>query len=217
MNLASFSYTEILQRLAQADKSGLDALYRQYGRQFYGYAVSKWQFDEDAAWEMVYQTLETFVLKHEKYTFTSQSEFDRFLFKTFLNFLRQRYRHDARHPAFEGLNENEASPDEDEADGNDFDTEFEDKDSPTQPQVDVLASGEEIFGTEQEAWEQPALTRLKNALDRLSPTERDLLLLRAQNFSYEEIARFLGVENNQLKVQHVRAKQKLIRLYNQEP
>ncbi len=216
MNLASsIPYTEILKRLAQAEKSGLDALYRQYGRQFYGYAVSKWQFDEDAAWEIVYQTLETFVLKHEKYTFASQIDFDRFLFKTFLNFLRQRYRHDALRPEAEEFTENDSGQDSEEAD--DGEAAFESDDDSSTHQEDALEYPELNFNTQQEPWEQPALTRLKNTLERLSSIERDLLLLRAQNFSYEEIARFLGIENNQLKVQHVRAKQKLIRLYNQEP
>jgi RNA polymerase sigma-70 factor (ECF subfamily) len=42
--------------------------------------------------------------------------------------------------------------------------------------------------------------------------DRELLLLKAQNYTYDEIASILSIENNQLKVKHHRAKQKLINL-----
>ena len=54
------------------------------------------------------------------------------------------------------------------------------------------------------------LLLLEEALEKLSEEDRDLLLLRGQNFSYNEIAEFLKIENNQLKVKFHRAKKKLL-------
>ncbi len=60
------------------------------------------------------------------------------------------------------------------------------------------------------------LELLTKVLDMLEQSDKDLLLLRAQNFSYEEIAKLLGIENNQLKVKHHRAKGKLLKLIENE-
>jgi RNA polymerase sigma-70 factor (ECF subfamily) len=67
----------------------------------------------------------------------------------------------------------------------------------------------------EEEYTQPMLARLEAALAQLNETEQSLLLLKAQQFSYDEIAQMLGLENNQLKVRHFRAKQRLITLFNQ--
>ena len=43
----------------------------------------------------------------------------------------------------------------------------------------------------------------------LNDVERELVLLRMSNYSYDEIAKMLGIENNQLKVKFNRAKAKI--------
>ena len=50
---------------------------------------------------------------------------------------------------------------------------------------------------------------MQKALQQLSEVERELLLLRMNNYSYDEIAVMLNIENNQLKVKFIRAKAKL--------
>src|SRR5262245_62107573 len=85
-------YKEIIELIIRKDKQGLEALYNLYGQKFYSYAVKRWSLDEDSAWEVVYQTLETLVLKLPGYEFESKLHFDNFLFKVFTNFLRQFYR-----------------------------------------------------------------------------------------------------------------------------
>jgi RNA polymerase sigma factor (sigma-70 family) len=60
--------------------------------------------------------------------------------------------------------------------------------------------------------ETPILQAISQALDKLKPIERDLLMLKVQNYSYDEIAKLLSIENNQLKVKHHRAKNKLVKL-----
>ena len=66
-----------------------------------------------------------------------------------------------------------------------------------------------------ESVEPEIMRTLNHALSQLAPADKDLLLLKAQNYTYDEIAEILGVENNQLKVKHHRAKQKLIKLLNE--
>jgi DNA-directed RNA polymerase specialized sigma24 family protein len=63
--------------------------------------------------------------------------------------------------------------------------------------------------------ESKNLIRLQKALSQLENLDRDLLLLKVQNFTYDEIAKLLNIENSHLKVSLFRAKQKLIKLYNQ--
>jgi RNA polymerase sigma-70 factor (ECF subfamily) len=63
-----------------------------------------------------------------------------------------------------------------------------------------------------ESFDSPILTHLKSVLENFSEVDRDLLLLRAQNFSYEEIAKMLNLDNAQLKVRHHRAKKKLVEI-----
>ena len=50
---------------------------------------------------------------------------------------------------------------------------------------------------------------MQKALEQLSDVERELLLLRMNNYSYDEIATMLNIENNQLKVKFNRAKAKV--------
>ena len=66
--------------------------------------------------------------------------------------------------------------------------------------------------TDSEESENSKLKELQVALSKLEPVEKDLLLLKANGFSYEQIADMLNIENNQLKVKHHRAKKKLIKL-----
>ena len=193
----SYDYQTILNLLQQKDPKGLEVLYTRYGKPFYAYAVGKWGLSADEAWETVYKTLETLVQKLPGYEFRSQTAFDSFLFKVFINFLRQQYRSDrARQlPALVFV---------------DLEKEFE-----LAPYIREALTGKAFTDFYQsDSLESPEMQTLKNALDQMELGEKDILLLRAQNYSYDEIAQFLGIENNQLKVKHHRAKQKLIGIIN---
>ena len=50
---------------------------------------------------------------------------------------------------------------------------------------------------------------MQKALQQISDLERELLLLRMNNYTYDEIAAMLGIENHQLKVKFNRAKAKV--------
>lgn len=193
----SKEHIEIIDKIKGGQKSGLEILYTQYGRKFYSFAVRNWGLSEDDAWEVVYKTLYTLVIKLPEYSFESKKHFDNFLFKVYINFLRQFYR-DHRKLQIEkigidnlfgvGINE----------EGEDIDIE---------PRIfsDYYRA---------ETPENPKLIALKNALQQLDEEERDILLLRAQDYSYDEIASMLKIENNQLKVRHHRIKARLLKILN---
>ena len=59
-------YKTIIEQLKSKDPQALESLYNTYGTKFYDYCIRKWHLSEDAAWEAVYQTLETvvFFMRH---------------------------------------------------------------------------------------------------------------------------------------------------------
>lgn len=190
------NYETIIEQLKHKDPQALESLYNTYGAKFYDYCIRKWQLSEDAAWEAVYQTLETVVLKGAQYQFESNLHFQNFLFKVLLNFLRQLYRKQkAGRSALEFV---------------ELDTDGDI--SVVQRKIDKKTFTDYY---QSESVEPEIMRTLNHALSQLAPADKDLLLLKAQNYTYDEIAEILGVENNQLKVKHHRAKQKLIKLLNE--
>jgi RNA polymerase sigma-70 factor (ECF subfamily) len=192
------NYQDILDLIAKNDPNGLTALYKEYGSKFYSYSVQRWHLTEDEAWEVVYQTLETLVLKLSNYQFESKIHFDNFLYKVLLNFIRQYFRK-SRNSIEHGIlyvdmNEEEAI------------------NSTISKQINKSTL---VDYYRSETVENPTLIALNQSLNKLDPMEKDLLLLRAQNYTYDEIAKLLRVENNQLKVKHLRAKKKLINYINE--
>ncbi len=192
------NYKDLIQLITDKDPMGLEELYQAYGARFYAYAVQRWYLSEDEAWDVVYKTLETLVLKLSNYTFTSEPLFEGFLFKVLVNFLRQHFRKKRSSQQdeimFVDMN------DQDEMPG------FLSK------QINKTAFADYYKA---EIVENTALLRLNEALNKLEPVDKDVLLLRAQNYSYDEVATLLGIDNNQLKVKHHRAKQKLMSIINE--
>ena len=64
--------------------------------------------------------------------------------------------------------------------------------------------------------ENPAILMLNEALEEMDKEDKDILLLRAQNYSYEEIGVFLALDDPNLKVKYHRAKKKLIQLMTEK-
>jgi len=192
------NYQDILQLISNKDPRGLEELYQAYGSRFYAYAVQRWNLTEDEAWEVVYKTLETLVLKLSNYQFQSKASFEGFLFKVLLNFLRQYFR-------------SKRSSHETEIDFVDLNNEEE---VPYQVSKQInKAAFSDYYKTE--SVENPALQILNEALSKIEPMDKDILLLRAQNYSYDEIAALLRIDNKQLKVTHHRAKQKLLNMIHE--
>ena len=188
------NFDQIVELLKRQDKVALEKLYEQYGRKFYSYCIAKWHLSEDESWDVVYRTLETLVLKAASYSFESQEDFNRFVFKVLINFLRQQYRsrQAKRFKEIEFVNFDRIEIDQ---------------------TVSKYFSSESLNKYyESESYESPELIQLQSALEELEQFDRDLLLLRAQNYSYDKIAEMLKVENNQLKVRHHRAKKRLLEI-----
>lgn len=195
-------FNEIIKLIDEKNPKGWENLFIQYGQKFYGFAVINWKFSEDESWGIVHQTLETVILKIGEYKIESQAHFDNLLFKIFTNFLRQAYRKKKRiEKDFQliPLGEMEISIDDEpnEIEISEFNIPFDE------------GFFKEYYDTEET--DSPKLKELELALEKLEPLEKELLLLKANEFTYDQIAEMLQIENNQLKVKHHRAKQKLIK------
>jgi len=196
-------YKEIISLLQKMDKKGLEVLYTGYGERLYGYAVDRWKFTEDEAWEVIYKTLETLLSRANQYQFESQQHFENFIYKVFKNNLAQLYRAKKRNEGnihFLSIDQIQLHNDGEELPEN---ISF--------PEIGMIS---DYYTGDGQKKPLPLLAQLNLALELLTKVERDLLLLRAQNFSYTEIARMLGLEvkEGSLKVKHLRAKRKLIEL-----
>jgi RNA polymerase sigma factor (sigma-70 family) len=204
-------YKNILALIDQKDKKGLEALYTLYGTKFYQFAVNKWELNEDEAWDVIYKTLETLVLKLPEYAFESQAHFDNFIFKVFVNYLRQYFRSHRKHQydiVYVDFTQQESE--------NDTDASRDGADGPAEPDpFRPIPIDDHVFNEvyEVDIADSPRLSLLKQALAQLDHSDQQLLMLRAQNYSYDEIAQFLQIENNQLKVRHLRCKNKLKKLF----
>lgn len=197
-------YKQILELIKSKDQKGYEALYLLYADKFFGYAVKKWLFSEDDSMNVVYQTLETLVLKISDYEFESKDHFDNFIFKVFTNFLRQQFRQNRKkhqEVSFTSLSEVELDNQEEPLDFSKTESSFS---------SDVF---NEYYQTDTS--DNPKLILLQKALEQLEKSDKEILLLRAQNFSYDEIAAMLKIENKQLKVKHHRAKARLLKLIEQ--
>ncbi|AFK05454.1 RNA polymerase, sigma-24 subunit, ECF subfamily (plasmid) [Emticicia oligotrophica DSM 17448] len=190
------TYTEILNLISDDRNKGLEAIYQQYGRKWYNYAIKSWKMSEDDTWDVIYNTFNDVLSNINNYKIESQIHFDNILFKIFINNLKKSYNKQKlkdekiNFVSFDDLN------------GEENEENFE-----------IESSTFEDFLNEE--IESKNLIKLQKSLNKLDPIERDLLLLKVQNFTYDEIAKLLNVENNHLKVSLFRAKQKLIKIYNQ--
>lgn len=89
--------------------------YEKYGKKLYGYAVSVWNMDEDASWDLVYKSLYRAADTVGNYTFENEERFGGFLFRIFVNYLKNHLRDHPRNqtvPLNENLSYAEASPSE---------------------------------------------------------------------------------------------------------
>jgi RNA polymerase sigma factor (sigma-70 family) len=67
-------------------------LYERYGRKLSGYAQGAWKLNEDEAWDLVYKTLDKIMRSAPGYEFVSEEKFSSFVYKIFINYLRNFYR-----------------------------------------------------------------------------------------------------------------------------
>lgn len=180
--------TDILVQLKKKDKkNGIALLYKQYGKKLYGYSVSKWNISEDDTWEIVYKTLYKVMDVIDKYTFENEDKFAGFVFKIFVNYLRNRYR-DNKSKQIDTIELNE--------------------------NYNTIAS--DINEKEDEIPKlSPLMECLQKVLQTMEDWQRIVLLMRAQNYSYESIVHYVNKPESQLKVYHMRLKKRVTEKTNE--
>lgn len=168
---------EIITIIKKKDKKAIDLLYRKYGQKLYGYAITKWNVSEDEAWELVYKTLYKVMSVIDSYTFESEEKFSGFIFKIFINYLRNYYR-DNKNKQIETVELNDSIAYKQ--------TGKQEKENPVK--------------------QNPLMDCMQRVLQSLEDWQRILLLMRAQDYSYESIAAYVGKPGEQLKVYYMRLK-----------
>ncbi len=195
-------YTEIVELVAQGEAKGYELLYRSYGDRLYGYAIRNWSFDEDTSWDLVYKTFDNIKkLILSGTTFDSEAHFTSYVFRAFINNLKYAYRTlQKQQIEFVPLPET-----------NDEGLSDEDSDEVCSDQLDV----EELKDYSDNSDNAQVVFKVNAVLEQMDQSDREILLLRAQDFSYKQIAAMLKCEEKegQLKVKHLRAKKKFIKIY----
>src|SRR4051812_25605961 len=83
---------DIASKIKEKDTDAIALLYNRYGKKLFGYARIKWKLNEDDSWEIVYKTLFKVIKVIDNYQFDDENKFVGFLFKIFINYLRNHYR-----------------------------------------------------------------------------------------------------------------------------
>ncbi|MBC7862159.1 MAG: sigma-70 family RNA polymerase sigma factor [Bacteroidia bacterium] len=177
---------DLLKEIRKKDKNAVTVLYNRYGKKLYGYAVYKWNLDEDEAWDLIYQTLYKIIETIDRYKFEDENKFAGFIFTAFVNNLRNLYQKKKKqNTETVELNEKHGS----------FLTEDE-------------SENEIVIDSEQ-------MKYLKAELEQLEEWKKILMLMRAQDYSYEEISKYVNKPAGQLKVYYMRIKKNLTEKINE--
>jgi len=175
--------TYTLNNLSKTDL--LTELYNRYGKKLYSYAIYKWNVSEDDAWDLVYKTLYKVIDSYKNYEFASEEKFGSFVFKIFINYLRNHYQAEKKIKADFPLSEINSSD---------------------------LANKEEV--TVSAETKNPKLKALNEELEKMEDWQRMLLLMRSDGQAYSDIAKFIDKPENQLKVYYQRLKEQLTKKLN---
>lgn len=195
---------QIINSIRSKDKNALESLYNNYGIKLFSFARTNWNLSEDDGWELVYNTLFKVIEVIDRYDFKNEKHFQNWIYKIFKNELFQFYRRNENKASFKDFVSLEA-----------FKTKQIEPDEDWQKVSDGIGILNNISNEDyllQEETVNPTIVALENALNEIGDFNKQLLLLRAQGFTYEEVASFLGVDKKNLKVKYLRAKQKVIKL-----
>lgn len=176
----ALSGKETYQLTHLSKKEFIAELYNRYGKKLYAYAVRSWKLGEDDAWDMVYKTLYKVIDSYRQYTFESEEKFGAFVFRIFVNYLRNLYRDNKR-----------------------VAEEFRLVDVDDQS----LANMPDPSGNKSP--DHPALKALNDVLQELEEWQKILLLMRSEGRPYSEIAKYVDRPEEQLKVYYQRLKEQI--------
>jgi RNA polymerase sigma-70 factor, ECF subfamily len=164
----------------------LGELYKRYGKKLYAYAIRSWNLGEDDAWDLVYKTLYKVIDSYKDYTFINEEKFASFVFRIFINYLRNHYQ------LAKKINEKLPMTD---VDSNDLQNK----------------AGEMTTDNS-----NPRLKTLSEELEKMEDWQRMLLLMRSDGHPYSDIAKLIDKPENQLKVYYQRLKEQLTKKLNGE-
>lgn len=185
--------------LKTGQRQAVELLYNRYGKKLYSYAISHWKLDEDASWELVYQTLYKVTETYQRYSFANEDKFGAFIFKMFINYLRNNYRDNKRmdeKASFVNFNESEL--------------ENYDEQTSVGREVKQRITEQDARNKEEEKESIP-ISLLKAELEQLEDWQRMLLLMRCQDIPYQTISEMVGKPETQLKVYYQRLKARIMK------
>lgn len=91
-----------INNLKELDKNSfVTVVYNRYGKKLYSYAIKSWNLNEDTSWDLIYKTIYKLADSYINYTFESEEKFASFIFKIFINHLRNHYKSNKAAKAFE--------------------------------------------------------------------------------------------------------------------
>lgn len=195
------SYQDIISSFQADSRQGLSDLFKKYGQSLYGFGMARWNLSEDESYEVLYKTFEAVGKVITRYEFESEKHFDNWLFKihknNILQFIRAQKIKDFGQQTYSYSDwENEIN-------------ELTDDGFSISGFNDLIEKVSATNFYENTPSSSLLMLAVEKALQQIPEMERDILLLRMNNYSYDEIAKMLGIENNQLKVKFNRAKAKV--------
>ena len=172
--------------LLKSDReNGIKQLFECYSKKLLTYAIYKWQLEEDVAWDLIYKSIYKTADVIDNYEFETEQKFISFLFKIFLNTIRDHLRNSK-------LKNNTTIL-----------IELNDTIINNHPS-DTVDPGPA----------STAMKILLNELDLLEDWQRILVLMRSQEIPYSEIAKYVSKPEDQLKTYYARLKKLLMEKMN---
>jgi RNA polymerase sigma factor (sigma-70 family) len=165
-------------------EKGLKLLFETYAKKLLNYASYKWKTDPDPTWDLIYKTMYKVADVIHEYEFETEEKFASFIFKIFMNYLRN-YARDNKTLKGE-VQEVELS----------------------ESVINSYSEKKDKTST------HPAMIILQRELDKLKDWQRILLLMRNQDVPYSEIAKYVNKPEEQLKVYYARLKKQLAEKVN---
>lgn len=161
-------------------EEGIKLLFELYSKKLLVYASRTWNIEEDTAWDLIYKTIYKTAAVVHQYQFQNEQKFASFIFKIFINLIRDHLRQSKT--AAHGVREVEL---------NEYIINNLRNDSPEKANPSHL------------------LKVLEIELSKLEDWQRILLLLRSQDMPYSDIAKYVDKPEKQLKVYYARLKQQI--------
>ncbi len=194
-------YQKVISGFQTSTNEGLKALFEGYGQKLFGFSVTHFHIDEDEGYDVLYKTIETVGKVITRYDFSSENHFANWLFKIHKNNILQLLRSKkSKEQEFQPVDLRDWENEVRELEDDDFKLDI------FKPVIEQISS---INPYDSSSKNNRLFLAMQKALQQLSEVERELLLLRMNSYSYDEIATMLNIENNQLKVKFIRAKAKL--------